>query len=207
MFRRRNPPHFLLRLRGALWPSLGWARYFAYIRLKLSRLSGSPHSIALGFAAGVAVAPTPILGAHLIGAALLAVLLRGNVIASTLGCVLVGNPWTYTVLWPATLEIGRFMVPEALWPMGADPVNFVQLFKDMTEALVSANFALLVEKVLPAVGLMTIGSVPIGLVGAVIGYFLVRRAVERFKAARESRRQRRRLAYAALSAPRTSPSL
>lgn len=207
MFRRRHPPRLLQRLRSAFWPRLGWGRYFSYIRLKLARLSGSPHSIALGFAAGVAVAPTPVLGAHLIGAALLAVLLRGNVIAATLGCVLVGNPWTYTVLWPATLAIGRFMVPEALWSMGPDPVNFVQLFKDLTEAVVSANMPLLVGKVLPALALMTIGSVPIGLVGAAIGYFIVRRAMDRLKAAREHRRQRRRTGLAGMSAPRTSPIL
>ena len=205
MFRRRHPHRLFRRLRAALWPSLGWARYFTYLRLRLARLSGSPHSIALGFACGVALAPTPILGTHLIGAALLAVVLRGNVIASAIGC-LVGNPWTFPFLWAATLEIGRFMVPAALWSTGGDPVNFVQLFKDLTEALLIWDLPLLVDEVLPALALMMIGSVPLGLGGAALSYYLVRRAVERFKAAREHRRQRRREALAGLSAPRASPA-
>ena len=205
MFRRRHPLTILERLRAGLWPSLGWARYFAYLRLKLARLSGSPHSIALGFALGVGLAPTPLLGAHLIGAALLAVLLRGNVIASALGC-LVGNPWTYPFLWVGTLEIGRFMVPAALWSTGGDPVNFVELFKDLTEALVSGNAPLLIDTVLPSLALMMIGSVPLGGLGAALGYFLVRRALERLKAAREHRRQRRRAALAGLSAAGASPA-
>mgnify|MGYP003407247252 CR=1 FL=1 len=79
------------------WPSLGWRRTLSYYRLKLARLSGSPHSIALGFACGAAMAPSPLMGVHLAAAALLALFIGGTEIASPVTWEVVVNPCPYNV--------------------------------------------------------------------------------------------------------------
>ena len=205
MFRRRTPQSLAQRSLNALWPRLGWARYAAYLRLRLSRLAGTPHSIAIGFACGVAIAPTPLMGAHLLGAALLAILLRGNVIASAIGGF-VGNPWTYPLIWVGTLEIGRLLVPASLWDVASEKVNFIALFSDLTRAIIEWDVTTMGEKVLPVWSLMMIGSIPVGAAMALAAYWAVRRTMERVNQAREVRRRRRRAQVAAGALEGSQPS-
>ena len=49
-----------------------------YWRARFRRLKGTPNSIALGIACGVAVSFTPFVGAHLMLAMLVAWMMRGN---------------------------------------------------------------------------------------------------------------------------------
>ena len=78
MFRRRHPIPLWQRLSRWLWPHIGWRRAGTYVWHRLTRLSGTPHSIAAGFACGTAISFTPFVGFHLLGGALLAFLVRGN---------------------------------------------------------------------------------------------------------------------------------
>ena len=57
------------------------------------------------FASGVAASFTPFLGLHFILAGALAMLFRGNVLASAIGTFF-GNPWTFILIWLADYEIG-----------------------------------------------------------------------------------------------------
>lgn len=97
------------RLRALVWPRKGFKRSFRYLALRLSRLSASPHSVAAGFAIGVAVAWTPFLGVHIILALALGFLLRVSLVAAALGTA-VANPLTLPFIWASTWEIGHLIL-------------------------------------------------------------------------------------------------
>jgi len=105
MFRRRKPLSALKQLRAVIWPERGFRRLFSYIFQRIIRLPGTPTSIASGFASGIAASFTPFLGLHFILAGALAMLFRGNVLASTIGTFF-GNPWTFILIWLADYEVG-----------------------------------------------------------------------------------------------------
>ena len=105
MFRRRKPLSVLKQLRAVIWPERGFRRLFSYLIQRIIRLPGTPASIASGFASGIAASFTPFLGLHFILAGALALLLRGNVLASAIGTFF-GNPWTFILIWLADYEVG-----------------------------------------------------------------------------------------------------
>jgi len=105
MFRRRKPLSALKQLRAVIWPERGFRRLFSYLFQRIIRLPGTPASIASGFASGIAASFTPFLGLHFILAGALAMLLRGNVLASAIGTFF-GNPWTFILIWLADYEVG-----------------------------------------------------------------------------------------------------
>jgi hypothetical protein len=149
MFARRNPLPIYLRIAQAIWPRSGWRRASVYFAHRLRRLPGTPYRIAAGFACGAAVSFTPFIGLHFVVAALLALALRGSLVASALGTV-VGNPWTFPIIWAAIYTFGQWILggtistlPEhlsldyifdrpmaVLWPMtvGGVPVALVAWF-------------------------------------------------------------------------------
>ena len=105
MFRRRKPLSALKQLRAVIWPERGFRRLFSYLFQRIIRLPGTPASIASGFASGIAASFTPFLGLHFILAGALAMLFRGNVLASAIGTFF-GNPWTFILIWLADYEVG-----------------------------------------------------------------------------------------------------
>ena len=105
MFRRRKPLSALKQLRAVIWPERGFRRLFSYLFQRIIRLPGTPTSIASGFASGIAASFTPFLGLHFILAGALAMLFRGNVLASAIGTFF-GNPWTFVLIWLADYEVG-----------------------------------------------------------------------------------------------------
>ena len=109
MFRRRQPLTFFRSLRGFLWPRTGWRRAFVYYLKRLTRLSGTPHNIAAGFACGVAISFTPLVGLHVVLGCVLALIVRGNFLAMVVG-TLVGNPWTLPFMWLGGYELGKLLL-------------------------------------------------------------------------------------------------
>jgi uncharacterized protein (DUF2062 family) len=106
IFKRRDKPPLLLRLRELLVPQRGWRRAIEYLGHRVRRLPDSPHRIALGFAIGVLACFTPFFGAHLLLAAGLAKLARANIIASLIG-TFVANPLTLPFIAAISLGLGR----------------------------------------------------------------------------------------------------
>ncbi len=109
MFGRRKPlpPHH--RVWSFVWPRAGWGRASRYIAHRVRRLPGTPYRIAAGLASGAAISFTPFIGLHFVFGALLALLLRGSVVASAIGTA-VGNPWTFAIIWPATYSLGHWLI-------------------------------------------------------------------------------------------------
>jgi uncharacterized protein (DUF2062 family) len=128
MFKRKTPLSITQKTMSLLWPSMGWKRMFKYIQLRLIRLKGSTRSIATGFAFGASISFTPLPGTHIIGAGILSVLTRGNVLASLVG-TLIGTPWTFPIMWWFAYQIGDL----AFRLFGA---HIIEMPKDMTWAFV-----------------------------------------------------------------------
>ena len=80
-------------------------RIFRLIKLKVYRIRDFPESVAIGLSWGVAVSFTPLLGFHLIICYLGTWLMRGNLIAATVGTI-IGNPLTFPFLFYINYKIG-----------------------------------------------------------------------------------------------------
>ena len=82
-------------------------RFFKLQIYKIIRIKDFPESVAIGLAWGAAVSVTPILGLHLIICYLGTWIMRGNLIAATVGTI-VGNPWTFPFFFYLDYKIGIF---------------------------------------------------------------------------------------------------
>ena len=70
-----------------------------------------PHSIALGCAVGVFAVFTPFLGLQMMLGAMLALALRGSVVASAVGSF-AGNPLTCSIIWVSTFTVGNVFLDQ-----------------------------------------------------------------------------------------------
>ncbi len=113
VFKRRDPRTWLELFRTLFYPRGGWSRAVQYIRLRVHRLPGTPESIARGIFAGAFVIFTPLYGIHFVAAALLARLMRGNILAALLA-TFIGNPLTYVPIALISIHTGHFL-------LGTDP--------------------------------------------------------------------------------------
>jgi uncharacterized protein (DUF2062 family) len=109
VFKRRTPRTWGVAVSQFFYPRGGWRRAASYVLHRLRRLPDAPHRIARGIAAGTFISFTPLFGFHFIGAALIAWLLRGNIVASLLGTFF-GNPLTFPFIAAASLETGRWIL-------------------------------------------------------------------------------------------------
>ena len=172
MFRRKQKPTFLQRLKLCFWPSIGWKKYMKYLGLRLSRLGSSPQSIAAGVACGVAVSFTPFVGLHFVLAAITAFLCRGNVLASAIGTA-AGNPWTFPFIWMLVFYTGR-------WFLGAESevsVSFLTVFEKSMHALMTFDFSVFVSDVWPVFFPMLIGCIPYYVVAWIVTYYAIKKAM------------------------------
>ena len=192
LFRRRRRETGWKRFRIAVWPRRSWSRSISYFSKRVLRLSGSPHAIAAGVAAGVFTSFTPYLGFHIIGAAALAWLIGGNMIASAIG-TFVGNPVTFPFIWATTLETGRFLLGYS--PSTSD--------RWIGWRLMHLEFDALWQPLLKP---MTVGGLLWGAVAAVIGYGVLRGSIAAFQQQRRRRLVERAKARARLQAEALSRS-
>ena len=177
MFRRRKPLSVFNQLRAVLWPERGFRRLFSYLFQRIIRLPGTPISIASGFASGVAASFTPFIGFHFLIGGALAMLLRGNILASAIGTFF-GNPWTFIPIWFADYKVGlgfvrligygdnlRILTVDEL----ASILGSVLQFMALSGALSWSELLIRVEHVLMP---MLIGGVVLGLIAWLISFLL-----------------------------------
>lgn len=138
------------------------------------RLPGTPHGIAAGLASGVAASLTPFIGLHFLLAALLAVIVRGNVIASTFGTI-VGNPWTFPFIWLVTYKLG---VKALGMQAHAHP------FAGLTWTSLVENPMILFG---PVLGPMMLGALPLAFLGWWATYWPMKRLVGYYRARRAAK--------------------
>ena len=105
LFKTREKSNILAKIYNFFLPKKGWKRIIKYISLRLKRLPGSPHSIALGFTFGVTAALTPLFGLHFLIGIFMAWLFRVNIVASFIGNF-IGNPWTFPFICIVNFKVG-----------------------------------------------------------------------------------------------------
>lgn len=188
LFKRREKPQIRERAQAWLWPKRGWRRAMGYVRHRVTRLSGSPHAIALGFAAGVFASFTPFMGLHFIIGAVAALAIGGNVIASAFG-TFVGNPLTFPFIWFSTFSFGNFLLGIEGGSGDQLKLEDMSLWSALTHP--SSLFNDFWTSVWPLLKPMTVGGVPLGLSMAAMFYFLVRIIVGTYQNNRRQRLQQR----------------
>lgn len=159
---------------------MGWRRYLFYMRHRLGRMEGTGYSIAAGFASGAAMSMTPFMGFHFILSALLAWVLRGNLLASAIGTV-VGNPWTFPLIFFWTYKLGCFMLGTEGLAEPFEGLAFSAVLHDPWQALK------------PVLWPMIVGSAPTAFVVWWVSYWLLLKLIEQYKRQRTERRRRRAL--------------
>ena len=195
MFRRRKPLSTINQMRSVLWPARGFRRLFSYLFQRIIRLPGTPASIAIGFASGVAASFTPFLGFHFIIGGALAMLFRGNVLASAIGTFF-GNPWTFILIWLADYETGVSVMH--LLGYGADlrvlsieelgaVMGHVMQFMSFSGTIEWADLAVDFEQVFTP---MLIGGIVLGSLAWVVSFLLTFWAVRVWRAHRVKRLKR-----------------
>lgn len=180
LFRRRSPLPVFSKLRHMVWPRAGWRRAAIYVSHRVRRLPGSPSHIAAGFACGAAVSFTPFLGLHFVSAALLALLLRGSLLASAIGTV-VGNPWTFPFIWAWSYALGCLVLGTEHQACVHDSLSVSNLEgSPFTTEYLRDNILIL--------GIpLTVGGLPTALLAWFVFYWPIKGAVASYQKARRAR--------------------
>lgn len=196
VFKRRDKRPFWRATLETVWPRGGWTRAFYYIRHRLRRLPDPPHRIARGIFAGIFVTFSPFFGMHFVLAALVAKIMRGNIIASLLA-TFVGNPLTFLPIATISFQTGNFLLGRTFdrdfgshrslagkfadaW--GDLTHNFLALFTDEM-ADWHALYVFYDEVFFPYM----IGGIIPGLVAGVVGYYLSLPVIQAYQNRRKGR--------------------
>ena len=192
MFRRRKPLSTINQVRSVLWPTRGFRRLFSYLFQRIIRLPGTPASIAIGFASGVAASFTPFLGFHFVIGGALAMLFRGNVLASAIGTFF-GNPWTFNLIWLADYETGVSVIHSLGYGADLRVLSIEELAEVMGRFMQFMSFSGTIEWADLAADFeqvftpMLIGGIVLGSVAWVVSFLLTFWAVKVWRAHRAKR--------------------
>lgn len=191
LFGRREPASWREKFRIAIWPRRSWLRSAKYVAKRVLRLTGSPHAVAAGVAAGVFASFTPFLGLHFLLAFAVAYIIVGNFIAAAMGTFF-GNPLTFPLIWGSTYSVGDFILSGAgshnrniagNGHMKVEEFSRVDLFE--------LGFSGIWDKIIglwdPVVKPMTIGAIPLGITAGIIAYVITRWLAIVFRNARKKR--------------------
>ena len=155
-------------------------RGVAHVWRRLMRLRATPHEVALGCAAGVFAACTPLLGLQMILAGLLAFMLRVSIPAAILG-TFIGNPLSWPAIWSASYLAGS-------WILGLDPAYAADHLSESANVLSATilmpspeTLNMAVVSVSPIIGPLLVGGLAVGLILGVGSYYPMRRAVRVFQ--------------------------
>lgn len=176
MFKRRKLRNIRERLRDIFWPKMPWRRIRSYYAHRMGRLPGTPYFIASGFASGAAVSFTPFLGFHILLGGLACWLLRGSFVAMLIGTV-VGNPWTFPLIWLLIYYTGHWLMVICRLETGL-----------ATEGMPSElSFQMLRENPLELLLPMSVGCLPYVVLAWFASFYAVRRVVSGYRALRAER--------------------
>lgn len=219
VFKRREKLSWWRFVVEGVWPRAGWPRVINYFRHRIRRLPDPPHRVARGMFAGTFVAILPLPGLQFVLGGLLAWAIRGNLLAALL-CTFLSNPLTTPFIAVASIGLGQWMLGQN---MGLTPRMIGHAFADAGADLwhnVTSAFT-------PAVahwdGLQRfwttiylpyfVGATVIGVVVALVAYYITIPLVAAYQRARARRlrdriekkhRARRPLAERAAALQQTS---
>jgi len=186
MFLRREKLKIFHRLREWAWPTGGWLRGARYIMHRLGRMPGTSYSIAAGFACGAAVSFTPFVGTHFLWAALLAWVVRGNIIVALIGTI-VGNPWTFPFIWIWLFESGNWLIKGKSEAVGPHP-DFYSTFSHVTDALLRFDLDTLIDSAAPVIWPMFLSGIPTAVFVWFIVFVPLKKMIDGYQHRRHIRR-------------------
>lgn len=212
VFKRRDSRPWGRVLAEWVYPRGGWSRAFQYVRHRLHRLPGTPETIARGIFAGAVAVFTPFFGFHFVVAALIAKLMRGNIVAALLA-TFIGNPLTYVPIAFISLRVGHFMmgstmrgaVDESLIAKFAGAMgdlwrNFLAIFTEDT-----AQWAELGVFYYDVFFPWMVGGIIPGIVTGIVAYYLsvpVIRAYQKRRSAKLRKKMEKLRAQSGVAEPR-----
>lgn len=172
-----------LKIAEWIYPSIGVKAWLKFISLKLKRKPISSHKIALGFAFGAFVSFTPFMGLHGFVAIVLAYIFGASITSAILGTV-VGNPWTFPLIWVWTLNLGNFILYGKSATHTASNVTVKFNLDNIT-----SDFSHFWETLLMP---MTIGGIPTGIIAALVCYLILRYQIDKFRDIRKNMLKKRK---------------
>lgn len=194
---KRNPRTWARTLLEFLYPRGGWYRAGRYVVHRLRRLPDPAHRISRGIAAGVFVCFTPFFGLHFLSAALLAWVIRGNILAALLA-TFVGNPVTFPLIAELSLGLGSRLMG---LPMDMHLPQVVEAFGAAAHDIWHNMLALFTPERADWHGVLrfwsrvflpyTVGGLMPGLGAAFIAYGLSRPVITAYQKARIKRLKKR----------------
>ena len=153
----------------------------------LMMLDDTPHSIAMGVAVGLFIGLTPTVGVQMLLVVGLSLFIRCN---RTVGCAMVWltNPLTLVPIYFFNYMVGTWVL--RIKPLGIDEFGrkitdaFHQVYwHDRLIAMVNAMGKLALD----LAGPLWLGSIIVSVVLAVLGYFLMKRAVITYRRVHQRR--------------------
>lgn len=195
---KRKPRSRLQTVVEFFFPRGGWYRATRYIIHRLRRLPDPAYRISRGIAAGAFISFTPFFGFHFILSSLIALVIRGNVVAAILA-TFIGNPITFPIIAAMSMRLGnRFLgnpPGDFRLPQVADAFadawsdiwhNMAALFTDVDADW--SGLGLFMDRVfLPYL----VGGLLPGLATALIAYGLSRPVITTYQKARVKRLRKR----------------
>lgn len=188
VFQRRDKRSAWQSVREIAYPSKGLSRPFSYIWLRIKRRPGTPEYVAKGFAIGMLISFTPLIGAHVVGAIFIAWMFRADALAAVFASLIINAPVTFGIIFPLTYRVGKAV-------MNLQP-RFAAVQLDSYQELLQKMWPIeswtqlrhiTWELFLP----MTIGGFVTGIPVSIGCYYIVRKAVIIFKEQRSHLKQMR----------------
>jgi len=162
--RRPLPNNFLLKRLDLLY----WKRLMRYLYIRFLRMQGSSAAIARGLAAGAFAGSFPLLGFQTLIGIAIAALFRGNKVMAAVG-TWISNPLTYVPLMALNFHIGRWLL---------------RLPNDTVLPTSVSGLSAWMELGMSVAAALMVGSALVGLVAAVIAYYLGLTVAHRVRSAK-----------------------
>jgi len=157
-------------------------RRFRYIYLRLIRLRGHPHELALGMAFGIFTGMMPIIPFHTIVAVSLSLVFKASKITAAAG-VWICNPVTIYLVYKYCYRIGSFI-------LGFD--HNTKIVAPVVEAINRGELLDVVAEILSAGGMVVapflLGGIVLGIIFAAPSYFIFFYFFKAFVSWRKSRK-------------------
>ncbi|MFT6581446.1 MAG: hypothetical protein ACJAU6_001883 [Alphaproteobacteria bacterium] len=177
MFQRRHKLGLANQIGGYLWPRIGWRRAVRYFVHRLGRMPGTPHSIAAGFACGVAASFTPLVGLHILLAIIVSWLIGGSFLSAVLG-TLAGNPWTFPFIWLWIYNLGLWL---GIAAADTEDLQFGVFFGDLYDAALRMDVSYMIDQAWPLLAPMLVGGAISGLVVWLAFYFFLKPVLKAYQ--------------------------
>ncbi len=161
-----------------LWPSMGVNAFLRWLEIRIKRTPEGRDKVAMGAAVGMFATFIPLVGLQVLLMLGLCKLLRGNFWVSVLISFL-GNPWTFPFIWLVSYQLGMAI----LFREGSiipDDISLWHVVDNMGFYFDAFIWPTLV------------GGLPLGLLMAIITYYVVRFNVRSYQRARTAFLARRR---------------